>query len=101
MLEDVSVKAIGACFGLSAFVIAILVGMLVNNPLDAIILRAIAALFGGYIVGLIVGSLATKTINQSIIKAAEAAKAAHDKAHQQAHAHAPAAHATPPSKAAA
>lgn len=76
MHEDVPTKAIAACFGLAAFIIAILTGMIVGNPPEETLARAVPAMFVCTIVGFAIGSLTTKAISDNIQAAAQAAAAA-------------------------
>ncbi|MBY0307568.1 MAG: hypothetical protein K2Q09_02395 [Phycisphaerales bacterium] len=76
MHEDVPTKAIAACFGLAGFVVAVVCGLVVENPVDVTLGRAIPALFVCYAVGYAVGVLTTRAISQNIQAAAQAAAAA-------------------------
>jgi len=76
MHEDVPTKAIAACFGLAGFVVAIICGMVVNNPIDAILTRAVPAMFVCVIVGYGIGTFTTRAISHNIQLAAKATAAA-------------------------
>jgi len=53
-----------AVVGLLAFAGCILVGLIADNPVSTIVLRALAGLFGGMVVGYIAGALAQVVINE-------------------------------------
>ncbi|HYD01527.1 MAG TPA: hypothetical protein VEB22_09900, partial [Phycisphaerales bacterium] len=76
MTEDVPTKAIASCFGLAAFVIAIAAGVLVGNPAEDIILKAVPAMFICTAVGYGIGAFTTRAISDNIQAAAQAAAAA-------------------------
>jgi hypothetical protein len=71
--EEVPTKAIAACFGLAAFIIVIVVGVIVGNPAEETIARAVPAMFLCTIVGYGIGTLTTKAISDNIQAAAQAA----------------------------
>lgn len=66
MTPGATTKVIGACCGLSAFAIAIVAGMAVDNPLDDVLTRAIVCLFGGNVVGWGVGMVCERTVQDGI-----------------------------------
>jgi len=74
--EDVPTKAIASCFGLAAFVIAIIAGVMVGNAAEDIILKAVPAMFVCTVVGYGIGSFTTRAISDNIQAAAQAAAAA-------------------------
>lgn len=76
MHEDVPTKAIAACFGLAGFVVAIVCGIIVGNPTEETLARAITAMFVCVIVGYGIGTFTTRAISQNIQAAANAAAAA-------------------------
>ena len=76
MHEDVPTKAIAACFGLAGFVVAIICGMVVGNPIEETLSRAIPAMFVCVIVGYGIGTFTTRAISHNIQAAARAAAAA-------------------------
>ena len=84
MTEDVPTKAIAACFGLAAFVIAILAGILVGNPPEETLARAVPAMFILTAVGYGIGALTTRAISDNIQAAAQAAAAAATQAAEEA-----------------
>lgn len=73
MHEDVPTKAIAACFGLAGFVVAIISGMVVGNPVDDTLSRAIAAMFICVVVGYVIGVFTTRAISSNIQAAAQSA----------------------------
>ena len=84
MQEEVPTKAIAACFGLAAFVIVIIVGMIVGNPADETLARAVPAMLVCSVVGYGIGSLTTRAIGDNIQAAANAASAAATQAAEEA-----------------
>lgn len=66
MTPGVPTKVVGACCALAAFVISIIAGLAVDNPLDQILTRAIVSLLIGYVVGAVVGAIGEKTIAEAI-----------------------------------
>jgi hypothetical protein len=61
-------KSIAACIGLGGFCIAVVMGMLSNNPLDVVIIRAVIAMFACFFVGWMIGYVSTKVINTAIVQ---------------------------------
>lgn len=61
-------KSIAACIGLGGFCIAVVMGMLANNPLDVVIIRAVVSMFACYFVGWMIGYASTKVINTAIVQ---------------------------------
>ncbi len=57
-----------ATCGLSAFSIAIIAGLAVDNPFEDIISRALVGMLAGHVVGFIVGTICEKTITDAIGK---------------------------------
>ena len=57
-----------ATCGLSAFSIAIIAGLAVDNPFEDIISRALVGMLAGHVVGFIVGTICEKTITDAISK---------------------------------
>ncbi|MDP1662220.1 MAG: hypothetical protein Q8L55_09925 [Phycisphaerales bacterium] len=84
MHEDVPTKAIAACFGLAAFVIVIIVGLMVGNPAEETLTRAVPAMIACTIVGYIIGSVTTGAISGNIQAAARDASAAATQAAEEA-----------------
>lgn len=66
LTEGVATKVVGACCGLSAFAIAIVSGMSVDNPFEDVVMRALIGLVAGYAVGTIVGGIGEKTISDGL-----------------------------------
>jgi len=82
--EDVPTKAIAACFGLAAFVIVIIVGIMVGNPAEETLARAVPAMIACTIVGYIIGTVTTGAISNNIQAAARDAAAAAAQAAEEA-----------------
>lgn len=66
MTPGVATKVVGAVCGLSAFVIAIIAGLAVDNPFEDILARALVGLVIGHVVGFVVGAISEKTITEAI-----------------------------------
>jgi hypothetical protein len=62
------VRLCGAVLGLLAFAIAIVQGLLVNNPTDITIFRAVKAMFVFCVVGLCVGYVAHRVLDEHAIR---------------------------------
>ena len=60
------VKVIAACSGLSAFSVAMMAGLLADNPADVILSRAVASLFVCYIVGGAVGFVMEQAVAEGV-----------------------------------
>ncbi len=54
----------GACLGLFAFTVSVIVGLIVGNPITVILSRSILMLFVFFLVGVIVGTAAQKVIHE-------------------------------------
>lgn len=65
MSEVSASRAIGACVGLTAFVLALVSGLVSDLPTESIIIRAIAVLLLTQIVGFVCGSLIERTVNDA------------------------------------
>lgn len=76
MHDEVAAKLIAAIIGLCAFAIAIVVGLMVDNPADVILVRAVVAMLACSIVGFIIGMISTHQLSSIIINSADQAKAA-------------------------
>jgi len=66
LTPGVATKVVSASCGLSAFAVAIVAGLAVDNPFEAILTRAIVSLIGGNVVGFIVGAICERTITDAI-----------------------------------
>lgn len=66
MSPGIPTKLISACFGLCAFVVAIIAGLAADNPADTILIRAIVGMFIAQVVGFLVGAAAERTIADSV-----------------------------------
>lgn len=66
LTPGVATKVVGAVCGLSAFAIAIIAGLAVDNPFEDILARALVSLLIGHVVGFVVGSISEKTISDAI-----------------------------------
>lgn len=75
-------KLVAACSGLCGFVIAIIAGLAVENPLDVILTRALTALVACNVLGMAVGAAAEYAFESRLteLQDAERAKAAMAKA---------------------
>lgn len=67
-------RVIAGCIGLCGFVVALLVGLAVANPLDVILLRAVMSLAACVGVGLVVGYLGERAVRHHIAATAVAAR---------------------------
>jgi hypothetical protein len=59
-------KYIAAVFGLTGFVVASVAGLIVGNPSEVILMRAILAMFACFVCGLPMGAAAGWTVEQYI-----------------------------------
>jgi hypothetical protein len=66
LAPGVATKVIAATFGLTAFAVGIVAGLLAGNPPETILMRALLALVGGQIFGLIVGSIGERTVAEAL-----------------------------------
>lgn len=57
---------IGASFGLSAFVVAILAGLAADLPAAQILLRSVVAMIACYPIGLLVGTICQRVIQNHV-----------------------------------
>jgi hypothetical protein len=62
------VRLCGAALGLFAFAIAILQGLLVNNPTETTLIRAVQAMFAFCVIGLCVGWVAQRILDEHAIR---------------------------------
>jgi uncharacterized membrane protein YraQ (UPF0718 family) len=62
------VRLCGAALGLLAFAIAIVQGLLVNNPTDVTIFRAVKAMFVFCVIGLCVGYVAHRVLDEHSLR---------------------------------
>lgn len=62
------VRLCGAALGFLAFAIAIVQGLLVNNPTDVTIFRAVKALFVFCVIGLCVGYVAHRVLDEHALR---------------------------------
>lgn len=56
----------GACCGLLVFSATILAGLLAGNPIENIILRSVAGLAGGFVLGCVAAWIAMIVVNEQI-----------------------------------
>lgn len=63
-MKGVPTTAIGACFALTAFAVAILAGLFAGNAADMILQRALIALILCYPVGLIFGLMCRRLVDE-------------------------------------
>ena len=66
MAPGVATKVISASFGLTAFAVGIVAGMLAGNPAETILLRSLIAMVIAQAVGYIVGTIGERTINEGL-----------------------------------
>jgi hypothetical protein len=59
-------RVIAACLALAGFVVALIVGLWAENPLDVILWRAVLALIAMNVLGLVIGLLGEKTVTMAI-----------------------------------
>ena len=50
-------RVIAACFGMSAFAVALITGIFAGNPSGTVLERGLVCLFLGYVLGLIAGEM--------------------------------------------
>lgn len=66
MTPGIPTKVIATSMGLSAFVIATIAGLAVDNPADSILSRAIISMLVCNAIGLVVGSLAERAVSEAV-----------------------------------
>ncbi len=66
MPHGLSSKVISACFGLGAFVIAIIAGLSADNPFEDVVTRALVSMTLCAVVGMLIGTVAERTIRHAI-----------------------------------
>jgi hypothetical protein len=66
LAPGVATKVIAASFGLTAFAVGIVAGMLAENAAETILLRALIAMVVGNAVGFIAGVIGERTINEAL-----------------------------------
>lgn len=57
-------RLIGACMGLGGFALAIVAGLVADNPTNQILIRAILSMLGCQLVGLAIGAVAEMAIDE-------------------------------------
>ncbi|HWL92343.1 MAG TPA: hypothetical protein VNT79_02320 [Phycisphaerae bacterium] len=60
-------RLLGAACGLLVFAAMILRGLMADNPVDVILLRALAGLFGSLFLGTAAGWIAERILNDQIV----------------------------------
>lgn len=66
MTPGIPTKVIATSMGLSAFVIATIAGLAVDNPAENILSRAIVSMFACHALGLVVGALAERAVADAV-----------------------------------
>ena len=61
-------RVIAACFALTGFTGAVLIGVLAENPAFTILLRALGVMIGALLIGRIIGSIAQRTVLDTIAR---------------------------------
>ena len=74
MAPGVATKVTAASFGLTAFAVGIVAGMLADNPADTILIRALIAMLIANGVGFIIGAIGERTINEALEASEKQAK---------------------------
>ncbi|MEM9915310.1 MAG: hypothetical protein AAF911_10135 [Planctomycetota bacterium] len=59
-------RVIATCFALISFAAALIVGILAENPLQTILLRALFTMIVCYTIGLVIGMIAQSTVQKHI-----------------------------------
>lgn len=59
-------RVIATCFALTSFAAALIVGIMAENPLQTILLRALFTMIVCYVIGLIIGLVAQSTVKKHI-----------------------------------
>lgn len=62
------VRLCGAALGLFAFAITILQGLLVNNPVETTLVRAVKAMFGFCVLGLCLGWVSHRVLDEHALR---------------------------------
>ncbi|HVU63717.1 MAG TPA: hypothetical protein VHC70_07060 [Phycisphaerales bacterium] len=74
MAPGVATKVIAACFGLTAFAVAIVAGLFANNSAETTLIRALIAMVIAQAVGFVVGAIGERTINEALEASEKQAK---------------------------
>jgi len=59
-------RVIATCFALTSFAAALIVGIMAENPLLTILLRALFTMIVCYMIGLVIGSIAQNAVQKQI-----------------------------------
>lgn len=60
------VRTIAACLALTAFAVAIVAGILAQNPAGLVLGRALLAMVVGKVIGLMIGSVGTRVVEDQL-----------------------------------
>lgn len=74
--QGVPTKVVAASMGLCGFAVTLIAGLAVDNPLDVIVLRAVAAMLVCYVVGNLIGLAAQVAISGTLREIERAAAGA-------------------------
>lgn len=74
MAPGVATKVIAASFGLTAFAVGIVAGLLSGNATDTILIRSLIAMVIANGVGWVIGAIGERTINEALETAEKQAK---------------------------
>ena len=66
MSPGVATKVIAGCCALTAFAVGVVAGLIADNPVETILLRALGAMIVGQIVGTIVGAVGERTLAEAM-----------------------------------
>jgi tetrahydromethanopterin S-methyltransferase subunit C len=66
MAPGVATKVISASFGLSAFTVATVIGLWIDNPAHTILSRALVSMLVCQAIGLIIGAISERTATEAI-----------------------------------
>lgn len=66
MAPGVASKVIAASCGLSAFSIALVAGIAVDNPAEVILGRALVCMVGVQLLGFVIGAVAERTVREAV-----------------------------------
>ena len=74
MAPGVATKVIAASFGLTAFAVGIVAGLLAGNAAETILVRALIAMVLANAVGFLAGAIGERTINEALEASEKQAK---------------------------
>lgn len=68
MAPGVAGRVIAASCGLSAFAVALIAGLAVDNPAEVILGRALVCMIGVQVLGMVIGAVSERTVREAVEK---------------------------------